>query len=160
MIILVRNVYEANHTSGTPLLISSVTYDLQKATYRFILSMSISPTVSSCVCRFMWMFMTCLAIVCGTVPKRQSVSAKYHSDQASLTRSRISLCSSLTMKIISKRDKMVVWKSMFWKSQGISIAEVHEYSINVPLQDSSCRHIDRIQGSPLPTHSFSSSRWL
>jgi hypothetical protein len=30
-----------------------------------------------------------------------------------LTLSRISLCSSLTIKIMSKRDKMVVWKSMF-----------------------------------------------
>lgn len=39
----------------------------------------------------MWMFMTCLAIV----------------------RSRFSLWSSLTMKIMSKRERIVVWKSMF-----------------------------------------------
>lgn len=29
------------------------------------------------------------------------------------TRSRISLCSSLTMKIMSKRERIVVWKSIF-----------------------------------------------
>lgn len=40
------------------------TYDLQNATYRFIFSMSISPTTSVSLCRFMWIFMTCLAMVC------------------------------------------------------------------------------------------------
>ena len=39
-----------------------------------------------------------------------------HTETASaqLTRSRCSLCSSFTIKIMSKRDKIVVWKSMFY----------------------------------------------
>lgn len=34
------------------------------------------------------------------------------------TRSRVSLCSSLTMKIISNLDKIVVWKSIFCARSG------------------------------------------
>lgn len=77
--------------------------------------MSISPTAAASVARFMWMFMTCLAIVwppmkgddqlCAHIPRRER--------RGHLTASRPSLCSSLTRKIMSNRDKIVVAKSMF-----------------------------------------------
>lgn len=59
------------------MLSRETTYVLQKAMYRFILSMSISPTISPFSSpfwfgRFMWMFMTCFAIICKAFQSKLS----------------------------------------------------------------------------------------
>jgi hypothetical protein len=48
------------------------------------------------------------------------ISYIHSTSNGQLTRSLASLCSSLTMKIISKRDKIVVWKSIFSPGDFIS----------------------------------------
>lgn len=52
--------------------------------------------------------------------RNEECECERHERRKERTRSRASSCSSLTIKIISNRDRIVVWKSIFFWRQGIS----------------------------------------
>jgi hypothetical protein len=84
---------------------------------RFIFCRSISPVCCASTGRFMCKSITCRAIVytryaCLVNETWRGIV------EVIRTLSRSSSCSSLTMKIISNLDKIVVWKSIFWKHGG------------------------------------------
>jgi hypothetical protein len=74
-----------------------------------------------------------------------------------LTLSRVSLCSSFTINIISNRDKMVVWKSIFCRG-AISPAKIDPKEQLILHRDFCPHRIVPKQGLPPQGHWSASSR--